>query len=198
MRKFLTMALAMVMAVCVAMPAYASGSDDSTIDAAATDEDETGEEAPTGVSPEGVTYWVSAPTESMPDASAALANAGVVTPAGGTATVAYLQDIHADKLPLEMTFYIGGGDPNAKLYVMHWNGTIWELVAEGSGNWVHARFTSLSPVAIIRVTGVPATAGGRTVRTAPQTGETMTVTYVALVVMAMAGLVAMKARKKEM
>ncbi len=197
MRKFLTMALAMVMAVCVALPAYAAGpSTEEPIDTAATEEKK--EDAPTGVSPEGVTYWVSAPSESIPSATAALSEAGIATPAGATATVAYLQDIHADKLPLEMTFTIGGGDPNAKLYVMHWNGAIWELVAEGTGNWVHARFTSLSPVAVIRVTGVPATAGGRTVRTAPQTGETMTVTYIALVVMAMAGLVAMKARKKEM
>ena len=200
MKKFLTMALAMVMAVCVAMPAFAAGSDTKSTD---IEVEETEETAPVGEpakSADGKSIRIAPPTKSIPDASAALAQAGVTVPAGGTATVAYLQDIHADSLPIEMTFNIGGGDPNALLYVLHWNShtNVWETVAEGKGNWVHARFTSLSPVAVVRVTGVPATAGGRTVRTAPQTGASMMVPYIALVVMAMAGLVAMKARKKEM
>lgn len=200
MRKLLTMAMALVMAVCVAMPVYAQSSVAKNTDTAAATPTPA-PAAPQEKEPErakgenGATYWVTATSKTIPDASAALAQAGVVTT--GNATVAYLQDIHADSLPLEMTFYIGGGDPNALLYVLHWNGSSWEQVAQGSGNWVHARFTSLSPVAVIRVTGVPAAAGARTTRTAPQTGEPMT-PFVCFAVLAMAGVVAMKARKKEM
>lgn len=197
MKKLLTLALALALAVCMAVPAYATGSE--TNPGAETSETttivENAKEPERAKGENGVTYWVTLSTKTVPSATAALAEAGIVTT--GNATVAYLQDIHADNLPLEMTFYIGGGDPNALLYVLHWNGSSWEQVASGSGNWVHARFYQLSPVAVVRVTGVAAAAGARTTRTAPQTGEPLT-PFIGFAVLAMAGLVAVKSRKKEM
>ncbi|MCQ2516233.1 MAG: hypothetical protein MJ094_05160 [Saccharofermentans sp.] len=64
-------------------------------------------------------------------------------------TVLWQKNITATSLPATLTFGANGTDGNT-LYVFHYNGSAWELVATGVGPTVTATFTSLSPVAIVR------------------------------------------------
>ena len=83
--------------------------------------------------------------------------------------------------PITLTFAVEGIKANANIVVLHWNGTAWETikpesVADGK---VTAKFTSLSPIAIVEL-------AVEDVKTSPATGEAASVLPV-LAVICMAG-----------
>lgn len=190
MKKILTLMLALVMAFCLAVPAFAVGSmsDGVTPPAGLT------------VSDEEVPAEAAAEVES--DLATTLATVGVTVGSNETANLVYLQDLTGE--PGTYTFTVSTAGPNDKVYVLHWDGSKWEKVGEGTGTKVTATFSSLSPVAIVVVKAKsPApsagTSGsGSSAPTAPQTGDSMAVPFFGLAVIVLAGIVAIKARKKEM
>lgn len=118
-------------------------------------------------------------------------------------SVVFEKDISSDVLPVTITFEVTGAGSNDILHVMHFNGSAWEQVAEGTGDSVTATFTSLSPVAIILESPAepdptaPSDPGTNT-PTSPKTGE-QHVLLAATAIALLAGTVAVVAvKKKEM
>ena len=96
----------------------------------------------------------------------------VAAPAGTTVS---------ERSPIELTFAVEGIKAGANIVVLHWNGSAWETikpesVADGK---VTAKFTSLSPIAIVEL-------AVEDVKTSPATGEAASVLPV-LAVICMAG-----------
>ncbi len=189
MKKVLTLVLALMMAVCLAVPAFAIDSitDDTTFQADG-----------------GKEVTVSAPTADVTDAKATLESLGVSVT--GTPSVVYLHNLDCTDLPVTVTFTVANADSNDKLYVLHWNGSAWEKVGnEATGKTITVTFNTLSPVAVVMVSvtnpSTPSTSTSTSTPsapTAPQTGAPMAVPFIGLAVIALAGIVAFKARKKEM
>lgn len=80
-----------------------------------------------------------------------------------------------------LTFEVEGVKAGDNIYVLHWNGSKWEVinpsnVADGK---VTATFTSLSPVAIVKAPAVADDNNGTT--TAPATGASVVLPMAALV-----------------
>lgn len=109
-------------------------------------------------------------------------------PAGGKAEVVVAADIslpEGDKVPEEglqievamtaaQTKGLSNGD---KLYVLHWNGTKWEVLngfAEYRNGKLYAKVFSFSPFAFVKVTS----AGGQVVTMTNDTGKAVPVTPV--------------------
>lgn len=85
------------------------------------------------------------------------------------------------KFPITLTFEVEGVKAGDNIYVLHWNGSKWEVinpsnVADGK---VTATFTSLSPVAIVKAPAVADDNNGTT--TAPATGASVVLPMAALV-----------------
>lgn len=191
MKKVLSLVLALTMAACLAVPAFAVGSRND------------GVTAPSGLTVGSTEVPAAAAAGIESNLTQTLQTAGVTVGSGETATAVYLEDLTGD--PGTYTFTVDSAGPNDKLIVLHWNGSAWEKVGEGTGKTVTATFSSLSPVAIVLVKGkgpstptTPGTSGATTAPTSPQTGAPMAVPFTGIAVIALAGLVAVKARKKEM
>ena len=97
-------------------------------------------------------------------------------------------EIHADKLPADITFTVAGTE-GKYLYVFHKGEKGWELVGQGAGPKVKVTFTSLSPVAIY--------AGPAPAATAPKTGENSMLLYGAMVAIMLGGTLAVVALRKK-
>ena len=201
MRKLLKIMLALGMVACLTCTAFAASP--------------TAEVNYTAKGANGpVTVTESAPTET-PTASEAVEVLKNVAPAGTKAedlSVVYSMDLSvpAEQLPVTITFEVKGATANDDVYVLHFDGSAWEVVAHGKGGTIDATFTSLSPVAVVLQAAAPAasapgtgTSGGTTgtqsdgsTPTAPQTGADMTMLYAGIAVFVAAGAVALVARKK--
>ena len=201
MRKLLKIMLVLGMVACLTCTAFASKT--YTVDKSAQ-----GANGP-------VTVTESAPTET-PTAAEAVEVLKNVAPAGTKAedlSVVYSMDLSvpAEDLPVTITFKVSGAEPEDDVYVLHYNGSTWDVVASGKGGTIDATFTSLSPVAVVLQAAAPAasapgtgTSGGTTgtpqsdgsTPTAPQTGADMTMLYAGIAVFVAAGAVALVARKK--
>lgn len=184
MKKLLRIAVVLGLVMCLSVSALAAGA--ST----------TGVKVETAVMADGtkaeVTESASAVTPTT--AEAATAVEGVKA---DDLTVTWVKDITVT-IPaggsVTITFDVPSAADNQKVYVLHYNGTTWEKVGEGTGKVVKATFTSLSPVAIV-LEKAPAADPGHT---SPVTGEEP-VLLVAAVVALLAGTVAVVAvKKKEM
>lgn len=190
MKKVLTLVLALMLSVCLAVPAFAVGSMSEGVKP-----------------PAGLTVN---PNEEVPAAAAAkveesdavlvqtLADAGVTVASDEKANLVYLQDLTGE--PGTYQFTVAGVGANDKVYVLHWENGAWKKVGEATGTaTVTATFTSLSPVAIVIVSAPSTvTTPSTSAPTAPQTGESMAVPFIGFAVIALAGIVAWKARKQEM
>lgn len=182
MKKLLRIAVVLGLVMCLSVSALAAGV--ST----------TGVKVDTAVMADGtkaeVTESDSAVTPTVTEAAAAVEGVKaddltvtwvkditVTIPAGGSVTI---------------TFDVPNVADNQKVYVLHYNGTKWEKVGEGTGKTVTATFTSLSPVAIVVEKAAAANPG----QTSPVTGEEP-VLLVAAVVALLAGAVAVVTLKKK-
>ena len=201
MRKLLKIMLVLGMVACLTCTAFAASPTDGVNWSA------TGANGP-------VTVTESAPTET-PTAAEAVEVLKNVAPAGTKAedlSIVYSMDLSvpAEQLPVTITFEVKGATANDDVYVLHFDGSAWEVVAHGKGGTIDATFTSLSPVAVVLQAAAPAasapgtgTSGGTTgtqsdgsTPTAPQTGADMTMLYAGIAVFVTAGAVALVARKK--
>lgn len=112
-------------------------------------------------------------------------------------SVVYVQDIDAE-IPeggsVTITFEVPGATADDTVYVMHYNGTEWELVATCKGNDVKATFTSLSPVALV-LEKAAATEPAPGTDESPKTGEEPAL-LIAGAVALLAGVTAVVALKK--
>lgn len=182
MKKLLRIAVVLGLVMCLSVSALAAGI--ST----------TGVKVDTAVMADGtkaeVTESTSAVTPTTADAAAAVE--GVKA---DDLTVTWVMDLSVE-IPaggsVTITFDVPNAAADQKVYVLHYNGSKWEKVGEGTGKTVKATFTSLSPVAIV-VEKAPATNPGHT---SPVTGEEP-VLLVAAVVALLAGAVAVVAMKKK-
>ena len=174
MKNVFSLALTLMLAVCLALPAYAHSSIAVSVDVGqglTVSKDEVPQAAATAIEK---------------NLTATLESAGITVPSGQTATPVFLQDLTGE--PGTYTFTVNNAGPNDKVYVLHYENSKWVKVGEGTGKTVKATFKSLSPVAVILVRG----------KNSPQTGAPMAVPFIGLAVIALAGIVAFKARKKEM
>ncbi len=203
MRKFLKIVLALSMIACLTSTALAI-----SMTALADVGEAVGPNGPVAVTE-------SAPTET-PTATEAVEVLKDVAPAGTKAedlSIVYSMDLSvpAKDLPVTITFKVNGAKATDDVYVLHFDGSAWEVVAHGKGGTIDATFTSLSPVAVVLQAAAPATtsapstgaSGGTTgtqsdgsTPTAPQTGADMTMLYAGIAVFVAAGAVALVARKK--
>lgn len=209
MKKLLKIVIALSMALCLCTTAFAvvapgdSGGDDGYVTNAV------------GANGQAAQVTESAPT-AIPTAAEAVEVLKNVAPAGTTAeelSVVYAMDLSvpAEQLPVTITFEVKGAKASDDVYVLHYNGSTWDVVAHGKGGTIDATFTSLSPVAVVLQAAAPATSapstgtsGGTTgtppsdgsTPTAPQTGADMTMLYAGIAVFVAAGAVALVARKK--
>lgn len=205
MKKVSSLVLALVLAVCLAVPAFAATtSKTNTVEVtkepepAAEETEEPKEELYNGLEIEGNVNSTSPAGEAiLSNLGQTLQNVGVTVAANQTCSIAMLMDLDGD--PGWYTFNVPTAASSDKVVVLHWNGGSWEKVGEGYGNTVSAYFGHFSPVAIvvIKSNGAAAAAGTGALK-APQTGDSMAIPFAALAVMALAGVVAVKARKKEM
>lgn len=211
MKKVFSLALALVLAFCMAMPAFAAESegDKPAAKPAATpapsDSEEPKETMDNGLVIEGNTNPTSAAGEALLGSGKlgqVLQSAGITVAANQTCSVAMMMDLDGE--PGTYTFNVPTAGPTDKVVVLHWNSVFWEKVGEGIGSRVDAYFSSLSPVAIVVIkdngttaAAVSASAGTGALR-APQTGDSMAIPFVAFAVIALAGVVAVKARKEEL
>ena len=106
----------------------------------------------------------------------------------GTVAV-YNWDMHADVLPCTVTFNPAGATSAQTLYVFHFNGASWDLIAQGPGPSITATFNDLSPVALVVYTPDGA-AGGNGGGGSPKTGETDIMLFIALAAIAVGGVTA--------
>lgn len=211
MKKLLKIVIALGMALCLCTTAFAAvepgtspgGNGNGYFTSAV------------GANGQAAQVTESAPT-AIPTASEAVEVLKNVAPAGTTAeelSVVYAMDLSvpAEQLPVTITFEVKGAKASDDVYVLHYNGSTWDVVAHGKGDTIDATFTSLSPVAVVLQAAAPATSapgtgasGGTTgtqsdgsTPTAPQTGADMTMLYAGIAVFVAAGAVALVARKKK-
>lgn len=190
MKKVCSLVLAMVLAVCLAVPAFAVSSTNLV-------------DLPSGVTVSGKGTVASVVAEQIQsNLGKVLQNVGVSVASNQTCSVAMMLDLEGK--PGTYTFDVPTAGPTDKVIVLHWNGGSWEKVGEGYGSSVSAYFASFSPVAIVVVkdNGAAAAstvaAAGTGALKAPQTGDSMAIPFVAFAVIALAGVVAVKARKEEL
>ncbi|WP_298022603.1 hypothetical protein [uncultured Dysosmobacter sp.] len=156
-----------------------------------------------GANGRAVTVRESAPTVT-PTATQAVEVLKDVAPAGTKAedlSVVYSMDLSvpARDLPVTITFEVKGAKASDDVYVLHFDGSAWEVVASGKGGTIDATFTSLSPVAVVlqaAATTTPGTGAGSDKHIAPQTGVDMTMLYAGIAVFVAAGAVALVTSKK--
>ena len=215
MKKVSSLVLALVMAVCLAVPAFAAPSQttltESTKETAkkedtpvATVNEEPAEEPvavlDNGLAVEGAVNDVSPAGKAITsNLGKVLQNVGITVAANQTCSIAMLMELDGD--PGTYTFNVPTAGPADKVIVLHWNGGSWEKVGEGYGSSVSAYFAHFSPVAIVVIKdngAAAAAAAGTGALKAPQTGDSMAVPFVAFAVIALAGVVAVKARKEEL
>ena len=177
MKKLLRVTLVLAMVLCLSITAFAAG---STTDVAGVAKavDSNGNEVQ-------ITAADSSVKLTAEDAAAIIKDV-----AAKDLSVVYLQDLSADVTPVTITFSVAGATAKDTVYVFHYNGTSWDLVAKCAGNAVSATFDSLSPVALVLEKGASDTG------TSPKTGEQMMVLYSGIVI-ALAGAVAFTAYKKK-
>lgn len=196
MKKVLSMVLALMLTVCLAVPAFAVGP--SSTDQLVAPDDVTVKEADAAVVET---------VQATADATKVLTNLGKID----TATQEVVNVIVKDIEPIgnadgTYTFELPGVAANDTVIVLHWSGSAWEYVGEGKGSKVTFGASAFSPFAFIVVQGktsdtpsnpdTPST--NPSAPTAPQTGAPMAVPFIGISVIALAGIVAIKARKKEM
>lgn len=201
MKKVSSLVLALVMAVCLAVPAFAQGSqsDNASVQ---PDETETDEE-PMATLSNGLEVVANVSTAApageaiVGNLGSVLQHVGITVAPNQTCSIAMLMEL--DGKPGTYTFDVPTAGPADKVLVLHWNGGSWEKVGEGYGSSVSAYFSSFSPVAIVVIKDNGAAAAASTgALKAPQTGDSMAVPFVAFAVIALAGVVAVKARKEEL
>ena len=106
------------------------------------------------------------------------------------------KDISSDTLPATFTFTCGGTD-NKTVYVLHYNGSDWELITSGTGPSVTATFPDLSPVAVFVRDGVTPD-GGSNGSTSPKTADNNIVPcLIVIAVIASAAAVTIKIKAKK-
>ena len=196
MKKLLRIAVALCLVMCLSVTVFANSTMGATVSTATTSTGETVE----------VKETASAVTPTVAEAAAAVEVEGVKAE---DLAVAWVRDLFVE-IPeggsVTITFDVPEAAEGQKVYVLHFNGTEWEKVGEGTGKVVEATFTSLSPVAIViekeaaapvpDTGGDPAPAPGGDEPTSPQTGADMTLMYVGVAVFLAAGAVAIVAKKK--
>lgn len=107
------------------------------------------------------------------------------------------KDISSDTHPATFTFTCNGTD-NKTVYVLHYNGSDWELITSGTGPSVTATFPDLSPVAVFVKEGETPNGGGSNGSTSPKTSDNNVVPYLIVVaVIASAAAVTIKIKAKK-
>lgn len=202
MKKLLRIAVILCLAMCLCVGAFASFYGTGLTP---------GNEG-LGSNGEKIALAVSTPTATptVAEAASAIETEGVTAE---KLDVVWVQDITAN-IPeggsVTINFVVAGATAADTVFVLHYNGSVWERVATCQGNDVKAVFTSLSPVALVlekaasqqpdttkpEDTTKPAdttTPGGEE---PPKTGEGP-VLLVAAAVVLVAGAVAVVALKKK-
>ena len=174
-KRFALLALALVM--CLTITAFAAPSKTEAVEVAGAVD---ANNAPVAITVSDTTVPVL--TEEV------AGNVAVVD--GDELTVLWQKDITAETLPVTLTFHVDG-TAGVMLYVYHFNGTEWELIASGEGEDVEATFTSLSPVAIA---GETSTADPGDV--SPVTGDSTAICVAAFGAMMIVGAACIAFRKK--
>lgn len=142
MKKILRIVITMVMVMCLAATvAFADNSKTYTVETkGATDKNGN-----------AITVTAKETTVTItPEEAAKIINDSKVK--AKNLTVAYIMDLSVPEgtlFPVKIIFNISGVGNDQGVYVFHWNGSVWELVGEGTGSSVEATFNSLSPVAIV-------------------------------------------------
>ena len=188
MKKLLRIAVILCLALCLSVGALASDQGN-------------GPKGNTGVSNTGeaIPLEVSAPTVT-PTAAEAAATIKSDDVKAEDLSVVWVKDITA-KIPeggsVTITFTVAGATAEDTVYVLHYNGSVWERVATCKGNDVKAVFTSLSPVALVLEKAAAAPSNpSKPGENPPKTGEGP-VLLVAAAVVLVAGAVAVVALKKK-
>lgn len=197
MRKLIKIAVALGLVLCLATVAFAAPNPGGSFTSNTNITGATGKDG----TPAQVTE--SAPTVTL-TADQAVEVLKDVAPAGTKAedlSVVYSMDLSvpAEVLPVSITFEVKGAKADDNIYVLHYNGSAWEVVANGKGATITAVFTSLSPVAVVlqpaeKTANPPAGGDGPT---SPQTSAEMLTLYVGVAVVLIAGAVALAAKKKK-
>ena len=190
-RRYMTVWTALVLAVCLAVPAFAADSYAGTVT------------YDSRLKVAGSVATTAATTMET-NLGQVLQNVGITVAPNETCSVAMMMNLSGD--PGTYTFNVPTAGPTDKVILMHWNGGMWEKIAEAIGNTISGYFSSFSPVAIVVIkdNGAPAAAAtaaaaaGTGALKAPQTGDSMAIPFVAFAVIALAGVVAVKARKEEL
>ena len=215
MKKFLSVVMVVVLALSLGMAAFAADSVTEVGNGVKVPNSGTvtvdGEEVPV----ELTTGTVAAEDKlTYTEAAKELKDLGIST-AGKNVAVVALFELTADREitaanPLTVTFTV----PQGTYVVLHKVNGNWEKVGEGTGTSVTATFTSLSPVAIVKLTdrnvtptpGLPdydkpasslnpGTSSGNNNDTSPNTGVDSTIAF-ALAAVLMAGAVICATRKE--
>ena len=185
MKKLLRIAVVLGLVMCLSVTAFASSVGAPGIGGATMN----GQPVEVKESPATV-------TPSVAEAAAAVKVDGVKAE---DLTVAWVMNLSVE-IPegssVTITFDVPNAAANQKVFVLHYDGTDWEKVGEGTGKSVTATFTSLSPVAIVleKTAATPTPGGDKP--TSPQTGMDMTLIYVGVAVFLAAGAVALVTKKK--
>ena len=185
MKKLLRIAVALGLVLCLSVTVFASVASVG-VAGAVTASGQTVEvkEAPATVTPTVAEAAAAVQVEGVKAEDLAVAwvkDLSVVIPEGGSVTI---------------TFDVPDAAEGQKVFVLHYNGSSWEKVGEGTGKVVEATFTSLSPVAIVLEKTAAAPTPGGDKPTSPQTGADMTLMYVGVAVLLAAGAVALVTKRK--
>lgn len=191
MNKFAKFFVVFAMALCLmAMPAFAATSM-SNVSEIAEAVDEDGEEVE-------ITVSESTGTALLTEVIAADVIEDVESVENVEAselTVLWQKDLHAETLPVTITFHVAG-TAGLPLYVYHYNGTSWDLIATGTGEDITATFDSLSPVGIVVKKPIGNNNTGNNGSTSDKTGTTNT-SAIALAIALAAGAAAVVTYRKK-
>lgn len=139
MKTLLYTMLTLALAMCLTITVFAAPSKSNAVEVAGA-VDSNGAAAVYNVTDTTIPYL----TEEI---LVQVLNANGIEVTADQVSVLWQKDITSDVKPITIKFHVDG-TKDAPLYVLHYNGTEWELIKEGVGEDIEATFTSLSPVAV--------------------------------------------------
>ena len=147
MKKLLRISVVLAMVLCLSLTAFASSTSGTRVERAVGSD---GSEVEVVEGPTTETPSVEDIVGAFPGDRDLVVGDDDVDPED--LTVAWVRDLKAE-IPeggsVTITFDVPGVTDDQHVYVLHFDGSSWDLVGEGFGSVVTATFTSLSPVAIL-------------------------------------------------
>ncbi|MCQ2483598.1 MAG: hypothetical protein MJ153_08945 [Clostridia bacterium] len=190
MKKLISLIISLSMICSIGFAVLAAGSPDGVVDVSG------------GKDADGNSIEVTIEDTDVPLCTPEIASRLTGVPASELKLL-WQKNLSSETLPATFTFTCNGTD-DKPLYVIHYNGSDWELITSGTGPSVTATFTDLSPVALFvreaeTPTATPA-ADGADKPTSPKTEDNSNVSLLLIiaVIAASAALITkLSARKFE-